>query len=218
MFYTSSKTTQPLASGLYTGPNLWAPIFQIPLARQGVAEIFAPSQKRLDPKSVAYWLHHNDYRHLKPQTSIVAILADSNAELTDANSVEFAQKFPEATALSLYICPNVSDVGIIELLKACPKIRTLDLMGCPHISESLFLEEGNVEVLKKLSKLIITDTGISSDIAALFKEELGSKLVFEEAVLTISDDDLTDDDALEKILKEQKRFDKVKAHQFRGLH
>ena len=93
MFYTSSKTTQPLASGFYTGPNLWAPIFQIPLARQGVAEIFAPSQKRLDPKSVAYWLHHNDYRHLKPQTSIVAILADSNAELTDANSVESLRNF-----------------------------------------------------------------------------------------------------------------------------
>ncbi len=203
MLYTTSQATQSLASGLYTGPQLWAPIFQIPLARQGVPNVF--TQKRLDPKSVAYWLHQNDYQHLKPQTSVLTILADSNEKLTDENLVEFVKKFPETVGLSLYNCPHVSDTGIINLLKECPTIKNIDLMGCPHITESLFFEPGHEEVLNKLHKLIITDTGISRDIATLYKdkEKMGPRLVFEEATLTISDDDLIDEDALEKILSKQ---------------
>jgi hypothetical protein len=210
MFYTTSKATHPLASDLYTGPHLWAPIFQIPLARQGVAKIFAPSQERLDPKSVAYWLHQSDYQHLQPQASIRTILADSNAKLTDANLVEFMEKFPEAETLSLYNCPNVSDKGIICMLQACPKIKTIDLTGCPRITDSLFLEEGYFAILNQLDKLIIIDTGISSDIATIFKEGMDNKIVFEETTLTISDNDLTDDDSVEKILQAQNDLTKLK--------
>jgi hypothetical protein len=202
LLYTASKVTQPLASSLYTGPQHLAAIFQIPLARQETSAVFTSSHKRLDPKSVAYWVYNDEYKKLKPQESILTILADSNAGLNDDNLAEFVQKFPNTVAISLYNCPNVTDAGIMKLLKTCPKITTLDLMGCPHITESLFLGDGHLDILSaQLNQLIITDTGISNDIATTFKETMGAKLVFEEATLKITDDDLTDDDALEKLLK-----------------
>lgn len=211
LLYTTSKATQPIAASLYTGPQNWAPVFQIPLARQGEAQIFMPNQKRLDPKSVAYWLHNRDYQNLKPQTGILTILADSNGALNDDNLIEFVQKFPKTLAISLYNCPNVTDHGIISLLKACPDISKLDLTGCPHITENLFLGDGNFVFLNKLKKLIVTDTGISPDVIATFNtsDQMGMRLEFEKTYLKITDDDLTDDDALENILQKN-TLDKLK--------
>lgn len=214
LFYTASKATHSIAAERYTGPLTWAPAFQIPLARQKATMIFTPRMNTLDPKSVAYWLHNRDYEHLAPQEAVRNILADSNAGLTDDNIVEFLQKFPGAQAVSLFNCPNVTSEGIIKLLKACPKIRTLDLTGCPHITEALFLDETNLALLKQLSRIIITDTGISSSVAQMLQEDVfGAKMVqgkltggaleFEETTLTLTDADLTDDQALDKLLKEK---------------
>jgi hypothetical protein len=201
LFYISSKETQKIASQLYTGPMIWAAAFQIPLARMDVSEIFPPQRNVLDPKSVAYWLHSQDYKKLTKEPAITTIQADSNASLNDDNLVEFAQKFPNLIALCLYNCPNVTQVGIIKLLQACPKITTLDLTGCSHISDELFFGDGHAVTLECLNKLIITNTGISSEIASVFQENMKNKLVFEETILKIVDDQLTDQTGFEEILK-----------------
>ena len=203
MLYTSSKVTQPLASSLYTGPQIWSAVFQIPLARLGFDKIFH-NQKILDPKTVAYWLHAEDYKHLKPQESITTILADSNESLNDNNLVEFIKKFPKTRTLSLYNCPHITNQGVINLLKAFPTIKILDLMECSHIDKALFFPDDNTKdpvSLAGLNKLIITATAVHQDTAELVKGEMGTKLVFEQTALKITDDDLTDDDALEKMLK-----------------
>lgn len=203
LFYTTSKATQPHAMKLYTGPKDWAVVFQIPLARLGgISEIFGTGYTQLNPKSVAYWLYQDEYKHLKPQTNISTVLADCNAGLNDDNLVEFMQKFPKARNLSLYHCPNVTNAGIVQLLKSCPNIQTLDLTGCLQINEGLLLNDTSVhKFLKNLRKFIVTGTGITKEVVANFKKFLGSKILFEEAILKISDKDLTDDDALENLLK-----------------
>ena len=203
LFYTASEATQQIAAERYTGPLTWAAAFQIPLARNNrEAPIFIPGMNRLDPKSVAFWLYYSDYELLEPQEHVTTVLADSNAELTDGNIVEFMQKFPNTRALSLYNCPLVTTDGIVRLLKACPQLRTLDLTGCPHITEDLFFGDGNLELLKKLNSIIITDTGILPGVASAMQEnELAGKLEFKETTLTITDDDLTDDQALENLLE-----------------
>jgi hypothetical protein len=86
------------------------------------------------------------------------------------------------------------------MLKACPKIRTLDLTGCQHINEDLFFGDQNSQIITRLKSLIITNTGISSEVAALLKEKM-KQLEFEETVLRITDAQLVDEQALEKILK-----------------
>lgn len=219
LFYTASKATQKIAAERYTGPVTWAPAFQIPLARQkSGAPIFTSAMTALDPKSVAFWLYNDDYLHLEPQTSISSVLADSNAGLTDDNIVKFMEKFPNAFSLSLFNCPNVTTDGIVKLLKAnvCPKLRSLDLTGCPQITEDLF--SGNLPFLEKLRKIIITDTKIAPDSAKGIQEQMQRDFVqrnftkqdendfvtileCEKTTLTITDDDLTDDQALDTLLK-----------------
>jgi hypothetical protein len=202
LFYTSSKATQKIASLLYTGPVAWAAAFQIPLARQGVAEVFTSRMKILDPKSVAYWLHNDEYKKLAPQTAIKTIFADSNAALNDANLAAFVQKFPQATALSLYNCPNITHQGILSLLKACPQIRVLDLTGCHGINEQLFFENDSANLLKKLNKLNVTDTGILSDIVDGIRPQFkGVKIICKETTLKITDAQLANEASLEGILK-----------------
>lgn len=202
MLYAHVKATQSIASSLYTGPNHLASIFQIPLARAGVENVFNPNQIRIGPMNVAYWLHNSDYKALKPKNNNIAVvIADSNAALNDGNLVEFMQKFPKAQKLSLYQCPNVTEEGIIALLKACPNIKKLDLTGCLHITENFFLNDGNFDLLNKLQEIILTGTGISSGVVKTFAETMQKgKIQFEEANLKISDQDLTDEDSLEKIL------------------
>lgn len=214
LLYTASKETQPLATSLYTGPQIWASLFQIPLARLGVKTIFPAQQRRIDPKSVAYWLYNDDYQHLAPHENISTVLADSNAGLNDDNIIEFMQKFPKAMTLSLYNCPNVTNEGIIKLLKACPQLQTLDLTECPHIKEGLLLGNNHVEILKKLHKIIVSGTGISADIVQVFQEQ-GVKLLFTNTTLKVTDADLTDDQALEKILK-GKDLTKIKTIDLEG--
>lgn len=195
LFYTSSKATQKVASLLYTGPVAWAAAFQIPLARQGVAEVFASRMKILDPKSVAYWLHNDEYKKLAPQPAIKTVFADSNAALNDANLAAFVQKFPQATSLSLYNCPNVTHRGILSLLKACPQIRVLDLTGCHGINEGLFFENES-DLLKKLNKLNVTDTKILGELIDEIRPQFkGVKIVYKETTLKITNDQLAADEA-----------------------
>lgn len=201
-FYTAAKATQPLAAALYTGPIIWAPVFQIPLARQKEKSIFTAKMNTLDPKSVAYWLYNSEYKALELQTAVRYIVADSNAGLTDDNIVEFMQKFPKTCFLSLYNCPNLTSNGIIKLLKACPDILSIDLTDCPQITEDLFSGKGNLAVLQKLEKIIVTGTAIPGAAAKKMQQsDLKGKLEYEETTLTITDADLTDDQALETLLK-----------------
>lgn len=200
MLYTSSTETQPLVASLYIGPQNWTPVFQIPLARAGLSNIFASNQKCLEPKSVAYWLHRGDYKFLEPQRNISIVLADSNAGLHDGNLVEFMQKFPNAKTLSLYDCPNVTDSGIIQLLQACPNIKNLDLTGCSNITGNLLLGEGPLPFFNQIKKMILTGTRISPDVIEKLEESIKAKLEFKNTNLQITNDDLTDDDALEELL------------------
>lgn len=199
LFYLASQLTRKNANQLYTGPQNWSAIFQIPLARLGEEKIFPSDQKRLDPKNVAYWLHDQDYTSLKAHEGIVTILADFNAKMNDDNIVEFMQKFPKVKTLSLYDCPNVTEKGIIALLQAHPMIETLDLTNC-RITDALLLDEGNFNLLKKMKQIIVNGTGISSDLVELFKEQ-DVKLSFEQTTLKITDADITTDQALEELLK-----------------
>lgn len=202
LFYLASKETRKLVNQLYTGPQNWSAIFQIPLARLGKEQIFPSNQKRLDPKNVAYWLHNKDYTHLKSEKEIVTVLADFNVEINDDNIVDFMGKFPNVKTLSLYDCPNITEKGIIALLKTHPKVETIDLTNCSRITEALLLEEGNGDLLKKMKQIIVTGTAISSELVNIFTEQ-GVKLKFDNTILKITDADLTTDQALEELLKEK---------------
>ncbi len=203
LFYTSSKVTQKLCASLYTGPAAWATVYQIPLARAGVAEIFNSNQTVIGPKNVAYWLHNDDYKSLAPQAEVKRILADANAGINDDNLADFVKKFPKATLLSLYNCPNITHVGIQRLLKECPHIKILDLTGCSGINEQLFYADDIMPLIKNLNKIDITNTKVLPDIVDQLKDTTGleKKIVFEETTLVISNDQLKDADDLEKILK-----------------
>ena len=212
-FYTSSQSTLKIASELYSGPTTWAAVFQIPMAREGIEDIFKPSQTILDPKAVTYWLYNNDdYKRLKPQQSIKMIGAESNAYLNDDNIVEFFQKFPEARTVSLYGSPKITAKGVMDLVKACPWIQTLNLTDCPKIKNELLSEE-NLKQLDRLNKVTISGTGISPECYSNFlkgiataleegKQPLAANTInFEETILKITDDQLIDENALETILE-----------------
>lgn len=200
LFYTASKATQEVAAKKYTGLHIWASVFQIPLARRKATKIFIPKMNVLDPVSAAFWLYQKDYKHLSPQDSITRVLADFNASLTDDNLVEFMQKFPNANILSLYNSPLITASGIIKLLKACPQLTTLDLTGCSMINDELFF--GHIDLLKKLKKVILTDSGITEEVALSLQEaDLNGKLEYTKTRLTITDADLIDDQSLETLLQ-----------------
>jgi hypothetical protein len=200
LFYIASKATQDIATSYYTGPSAWAAVFQIPLARAGVAKIFDSQMTILDPKSVAYWLYEDDYKKLTPQESITTIVADTNVALTDENIVELLQKFPKTTTLSLYHCPTITNQGIIKLLNAFPTLKNIDLTGCSQITNDLFLSNLDFTTFD-LETLNITDTGISKENAEDIKRRLGSKIVFEETVLKITNDQLRNPENIENILQ-----------------
>lgn len=195
-FYTSSQAIE--AAQLYTGPKIWSAIFQIPLARKGIKTIFPPQQTVLDPKSVAYWLYDDDYRYLTPQTAIKTIIGD-NAPFTDKTLVEFVKKFPQVESLSLYQCSHITSEGVIQLLQACPHIRKLDLTSCSQITAHLFHKQ-DLTLFKSLTQLIISDTKIPSVIINRYQKDL-KFMHFEESVWRITNDQLTDENALESLLK-----------------
>ncbi len=203
LFYTQSDLTRSLALSLYTGLSMWATRFQIPLARSGVAEVFAPHHLVLDPHSVACWLHKGDYRHLQPQAAIQTIVADNSALLNDDNVVEFLQKFPNLQELSLHNCPGITNAGVKALLEACPQLKKIDLTSCLGITDEFLLE--NHSLLQQCAelKLDLSDTSISLDVANIFREELNGRIAFEVKSLKIRNEELTDDDALERILNAQ---------------
>lgn len=204
-FYLASKATQQIASSLYKGPILWAAVFQIPLARMGISGIFASPKETLDPKSVAYWLHLKDYRHLKSEPAITTIKADFNAALDDETLVDFVQKFPNVTSLNLSHCPQITHRGVIRLLEACPKIHTLDLTDCANVTAELFVGD-TLYLFARLQKLIISNAKIDSELlfevkTALFTlYEVSDFIQFEETHLKITDDQLTDEENFEAIL------------------
>jgi len=202
LLYTRTKTTQSIASSLYTGPHIWASIFQIPLARLGVQSVFPNSQQLITPKNVAYWLHKSDYTYLTPQEGILVVQADFNARLNDDNIVEWMQKFPKAISLSLYDCPHVTHRGIVNLLISSPQLRTLDLTGCSGVTEELLTGQGHLPLLKQLKTLNVTSTGITYEQVKTSGKE-GLNLIFENARLKITDKDLPDDQAFERMLSER---------------
>lgn len=201
--YTASQATASLASDLYKGPVIWAPLFQIPLARKSVSQIFPAHQRFLDPKSIALWLHQSDYLYLSPQDSIIEIFADSNAALNDNNLIPFFQKFPRAKKISLSNCPAITNEGVINLLKACPQITHLDLSHCLQITEQFLSDKESTGLFKQLKVLNILNTGISDDFAQTFSRQIATKLIFEKTLLKISNEDLIDENSLEQILKNQ---------------
>ncbi len=203
MFYTQSDITRPLALSLYTGLHMWATRFQIPLARSGVAEVFAPHHLVLDPYSVACWLHKNDYQHLQPQTAVQTVIADSSAQLNDDNIVEFLQKFPNIQELSLHNCPGITNVGLKALIEACPQLKKIDLTSCLGITNEFLLENHTLLQQRPALQLDLSDTSITLDIANIFSEELNGRISFEVKSLKIKNDELTDDNALERILNAQ---------------
>jgi hypothetical protein len=174
LFYTASRVTRPLISQLYTGPFIWAPVFQIPAARaahpQEDNQVFSEKHTTLDPTSVAYWLHKSEYRLLRRQTAVHTILADFNANINDTNLVEFVQKFPNAKTISLYGCLHITNKGIQDLLSDCPEIESLDLTACRDITPG---------------------------ISAFFP---GKNILMKQQVLKIENSQLTSEDALEEIL------------------
>lgn len=158
LFYTASQATRPLACELYTGPLIWATVFQIPAVRAGnpeATQLFSEKHTTLDPTSVAYWLHKDEYLLLGRQTAVRTILADFNAKLNDTNLVEFVQKFPNAKTISLYGCPYITNKGIEDLLGACPEIESLDLTACPGIKPDIskFFPEKNIIIKQKVLKI-----------------------------------------------------------------
>lgn len=217
LFYISSKVTQSLACQLYTGPCIWASIFQIPLVRKGVPIIFNPQQKVLDPKSVACWIYQGDYVTLADQPHVIKIIADSNPYLNDSSLVEFVKKFPKAESISLFNCPCITNEGIQRLLLECPHIRYLDLTSCPQIDE-LFLysqSDKGVSPIKQLNQLIVTNTKISPDVARSLQGELGEKLVFQNISLKITNEQLKSK-SLEQILNAQPSLNRLRCIDLSG--
>lgn len=200
--YTTSLATQGVAAKLYTGPDIWSPLFQIPLARAGVSDIFPENQKSISSKNVAYWLHQDDYKYLTPQKGIWVIQADDNHQLNDGNIVEFIEKFPNVKFLSLYNCPNITDKGIALLLAASPQLQYLDLTDCKKITDDLLTTPSHIPLLKKLKKISLTGTQISSKNVTIHQKN-GLHLFFTDSLLTLTDEDLTHDEAFKFILENQ---------------
>lgn len=208
LLYTTSGCTKELAAGLYEGPQIRSFLFQTPLARNGAKNVFLASQTRIDPQSVAYWLNNDAYTDLRPQPSVTTIIADDNINLNGDNLAEFAKKFPNLTEISLYNCSNVTNEAVLRLLKECPGITKIDLTSCQGITDALFLEGEFAICFANVQQVTLTDTGISPAVAILCGEAVGKHVVeYSNAVLNVTDDQLTDENALEDILNELSLFD-----------
>ena len=122
----------------YKGPLHFAFVFQIPLARKKCKSIFSPSQKVLDPITIAYWLHQNDFEKLEDETSVKTLIFEE-LEIDDYSLIAFIKKFPQATNIHLAYCPKLTDNGINQMLREFSgKLRRLDLTGCKQITDKAF--------------------------------------------------------------------------------
>ncbi len=200
LFYGAAQTTRKLAAQLYKGPDVFASIFQIPLARAGEETVFGPNHTILDPQSVNYWLYAHDFAKLSPQSSIHKIYADSSAELNNQNLPEFISKFPEANEISLYNCPHVTTDGIMAMLKLCPQVKKLDLTSCPGITNQLFSEAAQ-SLLEEIEEIIVSDTKITETCLSELPDQLKKKMRWERKSVTISNDDLKAAGSLKEALK-----------------
>lgn len=206
LFYTQSAITRTITHQLYTGLPLWANLFEIQLARKGMAAAISPNQFVLDPHSVANWLYQNDFRHLGMQTSIQSIVADDCAYITDENIVEFVQKFPNTRTISLFNSPHLTDKGVADLLAACPSIKTVDLTGCRQVTDNL-LNDALQKIMQERPslRLMLSDTSISQDQVNLFKSAItkNDRIEFGIRNLKITNAQLVDEESLENILNAQ---------------
>lgn len=185
-FYLSASAIRPLINQLYDGSLLFAPIFQIPLVRQGGECVFSEKQTYLAPSSVTYWLYKEDYQNLTPQLTIKSLFADNCPYLNDQNLSNFLQKFPATTELSLCNCPGITDAGVIHMLEQNPQIVKLDLTSCPGITERLFAEE-NHEILSNLESIIIADTQLTLEQIEKLPKALRQKTIEEKNRAILSD-------------------------------
>lgn len=206
MYYTSSPITRPLARELYTGPTAWASVFQIPLARQEESEIFSDHDVVLDPHSVACWLYQNDYNLLVPQNSVKTIIADGVTHLNDDNIVGFLSKFPEVTTLSLYNCPNITNVGIQALMKAETRIKKLDLTGCSNVNLLVTGNDVGPLITAKLTELNVTGTGWPQAFANVYANDpenpYHKKLILEPYTLKFTNEEIADPAFIENFLNQ----------------
>ncbi len=214
LFYTPSKVTQPLASKLYTGPHLWSAVFQIPLARSNVKNIFPNTQKFLTPKTIACWLVNNDYKCLEKEEGILTLFADNINELNDSNVAEFCKKFPKLKTISLFENRHITISGIIELINQCPSIENVDLTGCKNIQYEALNKTENIETLKKLKKLILSGTSLSMTECETLTGT-GLKIDYLETTLSFKNEDFNDEDSLENLLK-NRNLSKCKRLSFQG--
>ncbi|MBA2367917.1 MAG: hypothetical protein H0V82_02700 [Candidatus Protochlamydia sp.] len=206
LFYTQAAITRPIAHQMYTGLPNWANLFEIQLARKGQAASIASNQFILDPHSVTNWLYQNDYLQLSPQNTIRSIIADNCEYITDDNIVQFVQKFPNTSTISLFNSPFLTNKGVADLLAACPKIKTLDLTGCILINDNLLDESLHRTMQERLQlKLMLSGTSISQDQVNIFKSAIvnNERLEFEITNFKITNEQLVNDESLENILNAQ---------------
>lgn len=209
-FYCPLNVVSLFARKLYNGPSNWAAIFQVPMARASVHQVFAKQDKVLDPQTVAYWLYLGDFQLLKAEYSVETILADGCDLLNDDNLVPFISKFPNLKSLSLAHCPHVTETGIERLAKHLNQTKhqlvELDLSSCPSISCGILFNDDNTKLFKRLNKLMMADqleeVGIEN-----IPESLRRILCYSVQTVRIAPDQLKSQ-CLDKILQ---RYDLSKA-------
>ncbi|WP_068468099.1 BTB/POZ domain-containing protein [Candidatus Protochlamydia phocaeensis] len=201
LFYTQAALTRPYALSLYNSLSNFAVLFQIPLAKAGETQVFSANHTALDPKSVTLWMFKNDYLHLQPQSAVQTIIADNCEYINDDNVVEFVKRFPNATVLSFFNCRHLTDKGVEALLQAHPQVQKIDLTNCSGVTSNLLIENQLLWQERKNLSLVLSGTQVSKEIAQLFIENgLEDRLHFEEKMLKITNEELTDEEALERIL------------------
>lgn len=189
-FYAESPITSAIAVDKYTGPTAWMPVFQIPLAKKGVEKLFRRNDQTLDSFSCSLWLYKDNYSLLQPQSEITSLLIDDSSYINDDNIIEFIRKFPNTELLSLQNASKLTNVGLERIIKFLPKtkIQTLDLTNCYQINIDPFCTESNLSKLRKLKKLILIGTAISSESIDLF--DFKKKITFEQTKLTITNEEI----------------------------
>lgn len=208
LFYVKQPLIRPFCRQLYTGPSGWASLFQIRSLKEGETNIFSSQDIVLGPDSVANWLLHDHYKKLSNDPNpITTLLADYNTLINDENILEFISKFPNTQILSLYHCPFITDVGVRKIIDYLPKckIQKLDLSFNPQITWKAIVGKNrndSIEPLSRLSRLVVSGTQIteqeSQSIPAM-KDKISCK----KLILKITNDQLTDENALENLLKNQ---------------
>lgn len=141
-FFIRPKILRSLARDRYNGPDTYAALFQIPLARLKEPRVISPKQESLDARSSFLWTYQGDYVHIPNGNQITSVNSDGNSALNDDNLIPFISKFTKLKKLSLRGCLNISDKGIQSLLKYCGQnkiaLEALDLTDCHQITEGAF--------------------------------------------------------------------------------